>query len=75
MDLFGDWIATKNGMLDTLLAMIESGKIAHARRRPSCSRPSTVELSDRELSWDGCANARDLGRLGRIRPGAVIRME
>jgi AcrR family transcriptional regulator len=33
MDLFGDWIATKNGMLDTLLAMIESGDIAHARTR------------------------------------------
>jgi AcrR family transcriptional regulator len=30
MDLFGDWIATKNGMLGTLLAMIESGEIAHA---------------------------------------------
>src|SRR3954454_12075432 len=33
MDLFGDWIATKNGMLDTLLAMIESGDIAHAQTR------------------------------------------
>ncbi|WP_409463727.1 TetR/AcrR family transcriptional regulator [Amycolatopsis sp. GA6-003] len=33
MDLFGDWIATKNGMLDTLLAMVESGEIAHARTR------------------------------------------
>lgn len=33
MDLFGDWIATKNGMLDTLLALIESGEIAHARTR------------------------------------------
>ncbi|TQS42489.1 TetR/AcrR family transcriptional regulator [Cryptosporangium phraense] len=31
MDLFGEWIATKNGMLDTLLAMIESGEIAHVR--------------------------------------------
>jgi len=31
MDLFGDWIATKQGMLDTLVAMIESGEIAHAR--------------------------------------------
>jgi len=31
MDLFGDWIATKNGMLDTLLTMIESGEIAHAQ--------------------------------------------
>src|SRR5581483_3955587 len=26
-------IATKNGMLDTLLAMIESGEIAHAQTR------------------------------------------
>jgi len=33
MDLFGHWIATKNGMLDTLLAMIESGEIAHAETR------------------------------------------
>ena len=31
MDLFGDWVATKNGMLDTLLAMIKSGEIAHAQ--------------------------------------------
>jgi AcrR family transcriptional regulator len=33
MDLFGDWIATKNGMLDTLRAMIEAGEIAHAQTR------------------------------------------
>jgi AcrR family transcriptional regulator len=33
MDLFGDWIATKNGMLDTLLAMIETGAIAHGQTR------------------------------------------
>jgi len=33
MDLFGDWIATKNGMLNTLLAMIESGEIAHGQTR------------------------------------------
>jgi hypothetical protein len=25
LSLFGDWIATKNGMLDTLLSMIQSG--------------------------------------------------
>ena len=31
MELFGNRIATKNGMLDTLLAMIESGEIAHAQ--------------------------------------------
>lgn len=29
----------------------------------------------RELSWDGCVNVRDLGGLGRIAPGAVVRME
>ncbi|MCO5997321.1 TetR/AcrR family transcriptional regulator [Actinoallomurus rhizosphaericola] len=33
MDLFGKWIATKNGMLDTMLAMVESGEIAHAHTR------------------------------------------
>ena len=33
MDLFGDWIATKNGMLDTLLGLIKSGEISHAQTR------------------------------------------
>jgi AcrR family transcriptional regulator len=33
MDLFGDWIATKNGMLGTLHALIEAGEIAHADTR------------------------------------------
>lgn len=31
MDLFGDWIATKDGMLSTLVAMIESNEIPHAQ--------------------------------------------
>jgi AcrR family transcriptional regulator len=31
MELFGDWIATKNGMLGTLLAMTGPGEITHAR--------------------------------------------
>ncbi len=30
---------------------------------------------DKELSWDGCVNVRDLGGLGQVRPGAVVRME
>jgi AcrR family transcriptional regulator len=30
MDLFGDWLATKHGMVGTLLAMIESGEVADA---------------------------------------------
>ena len=33
MDLFGDWIATKNGMLDTLLSMIQAGEITHDQTR------------------------------------------
>jgi len=33
MDLFGDWLATKHGMLDTLLAMVESGAMANAQGR------------------------------------------
>ena len=33
MDVFGDWIATKNGMLDTLLTLIESDVVGHARTR------------------------------------------
>jgi AcrR family transcriptional regulator len=33
MDLFADWLATKRGMLDTLLAMVESGEMAHAQSR------------------------------------------
>ncbi len=31
MDLFGEWIATKNGMLDTLVSMVESGELPHAQ--------------------------------------------
>jgi len=33
MDLYGEWIAAKSGMLDTLLAMVESGDLAHAKTR------------------------------------------
>lgn len=31
MDLFGGWVATKSGMLGTLLTMIESGEITHTQ--------------------------------------------
>ena len=31
MELSGDWIATRNGMLGTLLAMTEPGETAHAQ--------------------------------------------
>ncbi|ALE07737.1 hypothetical protein AL755_10590 [Arthrobacter sp. ERGS1:01] len=33
MDLFGDWIAAKSGMIATLLSMVESGDTTHARTR------------------------------------------
>src|ERR1700689_1890112 len=33
MDLFGDWLVTKHGMIGTLLAMIESGEIPLAQTR------------------------------------------
>jgi AcrR family transcriptional regulator len=33
MDLFGDWLRTKHGMVDTLRSMIESGELAHTDTR------------------------------------------
>ena len=33
MDLFGEWVATKRGMLGTLLVMIDTGAIPHAQTR------------------------------------------
>ncbi|WP_433200504.1 TetR/AcrR family transcriptional regulator [Dactylosporangium sp. CS-047395] len=33
MDLFGTWIAAKNGMLDTLHTMVDSGELPHGQTR------------------------------------------
>jgi AcrR family transcriptional regulator len=33
MDLFGDWLMTKHGMVDTLRSMIDSGEIVQAETR------------------------------------------
>ncbi len=52
MDLFGDWIATKNGMLDTLLAMIESGEIAHAQTRTELLTAITTILEAGHAAGD-----------------------
>jgi AcrR family transcriptional regulator len=52
MDLFGDWIATKNGMLDTLLAMIESGEIAHAQTRTELLAAITTILDAGHAAGD-----------------------
>ena len=52
MDLFGDWIATKNGMLDTLLSMIQSGEIAHARTRAELLAAITAILDAGRAAGD-----------------------
>ena len=52
MDLFGDWIATKNGMLDTLLAMIEAGEIAHAQTRTELLAAITTILDAGRAAGD-----------------------
>jgi AcrR family transcriptional regulator len=44
MDLFADWLATKHGMLDSLLAMIDSGKITHAQTRAELLEAITTIL-------------------------------
>jgi AcrR family transcriptional regulator len=62
MDLFGDWIATKNGMLGTLLAMIESGQIAHARTRTELLAAIAAILDAGQLAGDirSDVNAEDV---------------
>ncbi|WP_328643957.1 TetR/AcrR family transcriptional regulator [Amycolatopsis sp. NBC_00348] len=52
MDLFGDWIATKNGMLDTLLAMIDAGEIAHAQTRTELLTAITTILDAGRAAGD-----------------------
>jgi len=45
IDLFADWLATKHGMLGTLLAMIESGEIAQAQTRAELLEAVTTILN------------------------------
>ena len=52
MDLFADWLATKHGMLDTLLAMIESGEIADAQTRTELLEAITTILHAGDLRAD-----------------------
>lgn len=52
MDLFGDWIAAKNGMLDTLHAMVESGEIAHAQTRTELLAAITAILEAGRAAGD-----------------------
>lgn len=52
MDLFGDWIATKQGMLDTMLTMIESGDLQHARTRDELLAAITTILEAGRATGD-----------------------
>jgi AcrR family transcriptional regulator len=52
MDLFGDWLATKHGMLGTLLAMIESGEIADAQTRTELLGAITAILAAGRAAGD-----------------------
>jgi AcrR family transcriptional regulator len=52
MDLFGEWLVTKHGMIDTLLAMVESGDMAHARSRDELLDAITTILDAGRASGD-----------------------
>jgi AcrR family transcriptional regulator len=63
MDLFADWLATKHGMLGTLLAMIESGEIALAHTRAELLEAITTILDAGRAAGDLRADisAEDIG--------------
>ena len=52
MDMFGDWIAAKNGMLDTLRAMIEAGTLTHAQTRTELLTAITTILDAGRAAGD-----------------------
>ncbi|MCG8915776.1 TetR/AcrR family transcriptional regulator [Actinokineospora sp. PR83] len=52
MDLFGDWVATRNGMIDTLLTMVEAGEIAHAQTRTELPAAITTILDAGRAAGD-----------------------
>jgi AcrR family transcriptional regulator len=52
MDLFADWVATKHGMLDTLLAMMESGEIVEAQTRAELLAAITTILEAGRAAGD-----------------------
>jgi AcrR family transcriptional regulator len=58
MDLFGDWLATKHGMTDTLLAMIDAGEISLARTRQELLSAITTILDAGAAAGDIRADTR-----------------
>lgn len=62
MDLFGDWVATKSGMLSTLLTMIESGAITHVQTHADLITAIEDILRAGEIAGDlrGDVTAQDI---------------
>jgi AcrR family transcriptional regulator len=62
MDLFGDWLATKHGMLGTLLAMVDAGAMEHAHGRSALLAAITDILEAGAKAGDirGDTNAEDV---------------
>jgi AcrR family transcriptional regulator len=62
MDLFGDWLATKHGMLGTLLAMVETGAMTHGQGREGLLAALTSILEAGRKAGDirSDANAEDV---------------
>jgi AcrR family transcriptional regulator len=52
MDVFADWLATKHGMTDTLLAMIDSGEISLAHSRQELLAAITTILEAGAVAGD-----------------------
>lgn len=52
MDLFGEWMATKNGMLGTLVALIESGAVGHDETREELLSAISVILEAGRVAGD-----------------------
>jgi AcrR family transcriptional regulator len=52
MDVFADWLATKHGMTDTLLAMIDSGDISLAHSRQELLAAITTILEAGAVAGD-----------------------
>lgn len=58
MDLFAQWQATKHGMTDTLLAMIDAGEISLAHTRQKLLSAITMILDAGATAGDIRADAR-----------------
>jgi len=62
MDLFGEWLATKHGMLGTLGAMVEAGAMQHGQGRAALLAALTRILAAGDEAGDlrADANAEDV---------------